>query len=57
MMKIYFKNGMTKEIFRPLGEAINKRLLEGSSSNFQTFSDEFGKLLLIVNLSEVVYVD
>jgi hypothetical protein len=55
MMTIYFKNGMTKEVIEQIGEAINKRVIEGCGK-FQTFSDENGNLLLIVNLDEVVYV-
>jgi hypothetical protein len=55
MMTIHFKNGMTKEVIKQIGEAINKRVIEGCSK-FQTFSDENGDLLLIVNLDEVVYV-
>jgi len=55
MMTIYFKNGMTKEVIKQIGEAINKRVIEGCGK-FQTFSDENENLLLIVNLEEVVYV-
>jgi len=55
MMTIYFKNGMTKEVIKQIGEAINKRVIE-VCGKFQTFSDENGDLLLIVNLDEVVYV-
>lgn len=54
-MTIYFKNGMTKEVIKEIGEAINKRVIAGCGK-FQTFSDENGILLLIVNLDEVVYV-
>lgn len=55
MMTIYFKSGMTKEVIKQIGEAINKRLIEGCGK-FQTFSDESGDFLLIVNLDEVDYV-
>jgi len=55
MMTIYFKNGMTKEVIKQIGEAINTRVIEGCGK-FQTFSDENGNLLLIVNLDEVVYI-
>ena len=46
---------MTKEVIKKIGEAINKRVIEGCGK-FQTFSDENENLLLIVNLDEVVYV-
>lgn len=55
MMTIYFKNGMTKEVTKQIGEVINKRVIEGCGK-FQTFSDESGNLFLIINLDEVVYV-
>jgi hypothetical protein len=54
-MIIYFKNGMTKEVIKEIGEGIKKRMIEGCGK-FQTFSDENGNLLLIVNLDEVVYI-
>lgn len=55
MMTIYFKNGMTKEVIKQIGETLHKRVIEGCGK-FQTFSDENGNLLLIVNLDEIVYV-
>ena len=56
MMTIHFKNGTTKEIIRQIGEAINDRIIEGCAK-FQSFSDENGVLLLIINLDEIVYVE
>jgi hypothetical protein len=55
-MKIYFKNGMTKEVTKEIGEIVNKRIIEGCH-DFQTFSNENGDLILIINLQEVVYID
>jgi len=55
-MIIYFKNGMTKEVIKEIGEALNKRIIEGYKGKFQTFSDQNGELLLILNLDEVVYI-
>lgn len=54
-MTIYFRNGMSKKVIRQIGEIINERIIEGCDK-FQTFSDENGNLLLIVNLEEIVYV-
>ena len=54
-MTIHFKNGMTEEVINQIGEILQKRIIEGCSK-FQTFSDENGKLLLIVNLDEIVYI-
>jgi len=56
MMTIYFKNGMTKEVVKQIGEAIRERVIKGRSK-FQVFSDEHGNILLIINLDEVVYID
>jgi hypothetical protein len=55
-MTIYFKNGMTQEIIKEIGEALNKRIIEGYNGKFQTFSDQDGELLLILNLDEVAYI-
>jgi len=55
-MTIYFKNGMTKEVVKQIGEAIRERVIKGRSK-FQVFSDEHGNILLIINLDEVVYID
>jgi hypothetical protein len=54
-MIIYFKNGMTKVVQKQIGEIIKKRVIEGCGK-FQTFSDENGNLLLIINLEEVVFI-
>lgn len=54
-MKIYFKNGTSVEIIEEIGKVLNDRMIEGSSK-FQTFSDQNGKLLLIVNVEEIVCV-
>jgi hypothetical protein len=59
-MKIYFKNGTSIEIIEEIGEVlrnlINAKPLIPGCSNLQTFSDENGKLLLIVNIDEVVCI-
>lgn len=55
-MTIYFKNGMTKEVKKQMAEIIRERILAGCNE-FQIFSNEKGDLLLIVNLSEIVYID
>jgi len=55
-MIIYFKNGMTIEVIKEIGEALNKRIIEGYRGNFQTFCDQNGELLLILNLDEIVYI-
>jgi hypothetical protein len=54
-MRIYFKNGKHIDITKEIGEIINKRIVEGCSK-FQTFSDQNGKLILILNLEEVVCI-
>jgi hypothetical protein len=54
-MKIYFKNGASIEIIKEIGEILNERIIKGCGK-FQTFSDQNGKLLLILNLDEVVYI-
>jgi hypothetical protein len=54
-MKIYFKNGTSIEIIKEIGDALNGKIIQGYV-HFQTFRDQDGKLLLILNLDEVVYV-
>jgi hypothetical protein len=56
MMTIYFKNGKTKKVLKQIGEALESQIIKGCNK-FQTFRDENGKLLLIVNLDEIVYID
>lgn len=55
MKTIYFKNGMTTQVDNQIANIIEARILEGCGK-FQTFSDQNGMLILIVNLEEVVYV-
>ena len=55
-MIIHFKNGKTLQISQEIAEIINTRILQGCNK-YQTFSDTSGKLVLIVNLEEVVYID
>ena len=54
-MKIYFKNGTSIEISEEIGKVLNDQIIKGCA-RFQTFSDQNGKLILIVNLDEVVYI-
>ena len=54
-MIIHFKNGKTLEISQEIAEIINTRILQGCNS-YQTFSNASGKLVLIVNLEEIVYI-
>jgi hypothetical protein len=54
-MTIYFKNGMTQSVSPEIVRIINKRIVEGCGK-FQTFSDQNGDLLFILNLDEVVYI-
>lgn len=55
-MIIHFKNGKTKEVIDEISNAINENILKGCH-NFQTFSDENGKLILIINLDDISYID
>ena len=55
-MIIHFKNGKTLEISQEIAELINTRILQGYNK-YQTFSDKSGKLVLVVNLEEIVYID
>lgn len=54
-MKIYFKNGTSIEIIEEIGKVLINRLIEGCSK-FETFSDQNGKLLLILNVDEIACV-
>lgn len=55
-MKIHFKTGETKIISQEVAEIINKQLIKGCAT-FQTFSNTDGKLELVINLTEILYVD
>ncbi len=54
-MKIYFKNGTSIEIIEEIGKALKERIIAGCPK-FQTFSDQNGELLLILNVDEIVCV-
>ena len=54
-MTIHFKNGKTLEISQEIAEIINTRILQGCNK-YQTFSDKFKKLVMIVNLEEIIYI-
>ena len=55
-MTIHFKNGKTLDVSQEIAELINTRILQGYNK-YQTFSDKSGKLILVVNLEEIVYID
>ena len=55
-MIVHFKNGKTLKISQQIAEIINTRILQGYNK-YQTFSDRSGKLVLVVNLEEIVYIN
>lgn len=55
-MTIHFKNGKTLDVSQEIAEIINTRILQGCNK-YQTFSGKSGKLILVVNLEEIVYID
>lgn len=54
-MKIIFNNGKSVEISQEIAEIINKKLIDGSKQ-WQTFSNEHGKVFLMINLNEISYI-
>ena len=57
-MKIVFKNNREVEITQEVAEIITKGLLKPrGAANWQTFSDEKTGVFLIVNLTEVAYIN
>jgi hypothetical protein len=53
---IHFKNGMTKTVIKEISHIIKQRIEQGAAK-FQTFNDQHGNLLLIINIEEIVYID
>lgn len=54
-MKIYFKNETSLEITEDIGEVLYKQITTGCNK-FQIFTNQYGKVILILNLDEVVYI-
>jgi hypothetical protein len=55
-MTIYFKNGEKVKVTQEVVDCINKRLIEGTAAQWQSFADEKGMVYLIINLSEVSFI-
>lgn len=56
MTKIHFKNGDTKIIPKELSDTIAKRILEGCNT-FQVFKTKEDDFFLIINISDISYID
>ena len=56
MRTVYFKNGTKKELQQQIVEIIKERIIEGCGK-FEIFSNENNKCFLIINISEIVYID
>lgn len=56
MRTIHFKNREKKEVTQEIAQTICDNLLDGCNV-WQSFSDDNNKVLFIVNLSEVTYID
>ena len=56
MRTIHFKNGDKREITQEIAQTVCDNLLDGCNV-WQSFSDDNNKVLFIVNLSEVTYID
>tara|TARA_R110000868_G_scaffold38853_1_gene135540 strand:+ start:2376 stop:2543 length:168 start_codon:yes stop_codon:yes gene_type:complete len=55
-MTIHFKNRTEKEIPQEIAEILKNTMIPGSKK-FQIFSDPNGKVLLFVNVDEIVFTD
>ena len=55
-MRIYFKNGLSLFVSTQVAKTIENSLIEGFGK-FQSFSDENGNLILIINIEEIVYIE
>ena len=56
MKTIHFKNGTSKQISLEVANLLRDIILNGSP-DFQMFSDQKEDLLLLINISEIVYID
>jgi len=55
--KIYFKNGLVQEIPDEVVELIHNQLEIGTTSAFQTFTDQkTDKIIAIIQLPEIVCI-
>lgn len=57
MKTIYFKSGLKKKITDEEFEIIMKLLYNGNAANFQSFSKEGEKPYLVINLSQISYIN
>jgi hypothetical protein len=55
-MTIHFKNKEVILVDEKIANIIKNRILEGCSK-FQSFTNEKGELILIVNIEEITYID
>ena len=56
MKTIYFKNGMQIDVVSEKIVEVIRDCLQASSFEFHTFQDSEGKVLLIINIKEIVYI-
>jgi hypothetical protein len=57
-MKILFKNGEYLEVSLDTGTLLRDKILEPSGAkDLQCFSDENGRFIRMIRLSEIVYIE
>jgi len=55
-MEILFKNKEKITVSDNIANILRAKILEGTPNDFQVFSDENNSLILIIRLSEIVYI-
>ena len=57
-MTIHFKNGETKNIIPEIAKSIADLMLNAKNvTSFQVFKDQNENILLILQMSEITYID
>lgn len=57
-LTIHFKNGEKKKVPMQVIEAMNSQVTKpGGAHSFQFYTDENNKTFLMINISEIVYID
>jgi len=60
MRKITFKNGKSLEVSKEIVDNlfnINRKRNDNALNTFETFTDEAGNIICVINLSEISYVE
>lgn len=54
---IHFISGATKVVPKQVADHLKKRILDGDAKPWQVFSDEKDKLICMVNLIHIEFID